>query len=262
MTLDDALSLLAIALGSALVVAMAGKRVFRASPFFFAYVCFDLAATAAGLAIYENAGVSGWYWGFFLLAFAVDLLLYFCVLVELVKNLLRFHGEDPWHWRTVAWYFAGALFLIFTLSRWTVDPGRSWLSNAYVVAMRANNTVQFAGFLALIVWSSAREFRWTQRELRIVTGLGISSFVWFIVSLLHFQWSSGPVYHRLDQLGQVGDLVSMAYWLHYFWLADQGQPAQRTDVEPDSRSESGKPGGTQCVSLAEVLAGSDARLAA
>lgn len=236
MTLDDALSLVSIALGSALVVAMFGKSAMRTSPFFFAYVCFDLGASAAGLAIYLDVGLSMRYWSIFLFGIAGDFLLYFFVLAELGKNLLRLNRASQPYWQAAAGFFAGASVLIFALSRWTVVPDRSFFSNAYVLGMRATAVLQFAGFLALISWSSLRKLRWPERELQIATGLGINVFAWFLVALLHARWTSGPAYHWLDQAGQAADLAALAYWLHFFLIsAPREDPACKSAEECDSQ---------------------------
>lgn len=223
-------------MASLLVATMASKRAFRSSPLFFAYVCFDLAATAAGLAIYLDVGLSMRYWSIFLLGIAADFLLYFCVLAELGKNLLRINRNALPRWQLATWIFAGAAVLIFALSRWTAEPGRSWLSNMYLFGMRATAIVQFAGFLALISWSSLRKLRWPERELQIATGLGINVFAWFLVALLHAWWTSGPAYHWLDQGGQAVQLIALTYWLHFFLIsAPREDPARKSAEECDSQ---------------------------
>ena len=236
MTLDIALCLVYLALASALVVAMFGKSAMRTSPFFFAYVCFDLVASAAVLVIYQRTGFSVWYWQSLVLTYAGDFLLYFCVLAELGKNLLRINRNALPRWQLATWIFAGAAVLIFALSRWTAEPGRSWLSNMYLFGMRATAIVQFAGFLALISWSSLRKLRWPERELQIATGLGINVFAWFLVALLHAWWTSGPAYHWLDQGGQAVQLIALAYWLHFFLIsAPREDPACKSAEECDSQ---------------------------
>jgi hypothetical protein len=97
--------------------------------------------------------------------------------------------------------------------------------------MRANSVLQFAGMLSLILWSSLRKLDWPEHELRIATGLGISAFAWFVVALLHAQWDGGPVYHRLDQAGEVADLVVLAYWLHYFLISAPREDRERNSAE-------------------------------
>ncbi len=245
MNLDIALGLAYIGLAAGLLAAMAGKRAFRASLVFFAYVCLDLISSVIGLAAYHYSGFSGWYLRVFYFEAVVDFVLYFGVLVELGRNLLRFNRESRPHWDVAIWLFLCACVLIFTLSRWADAPGRSWSSNIYYLGMRANELFQFAGFLALISWSTVRKLRWPERELRVTTGLGISAFGWFLVSLLHSQWSSGPEYHWFDQAGQAVDLLASAYWLHYFWIAaDREASVSNDNTELDDFSDPGESGPT------------------
>jgi hypothetical protein len=246
MTLDSALSLANIGLSFVLVALMALRRVFRPSPVFFAYICFDLVFGAAALAIYLRSGPSAWYWYVFLLAFAGDLLLFFLVLAELGRNLLRYNRESRPHWQLAVLFLAVTAVLIGALAGWAATPGRSLLGNVCFLLMRADGALEFAGFLALILWSSLRKLRWPERELRIATGLGFSAFVWFLISLLQFQWSSGPVYYWLYQAGQIADLMTLAYWLHYFWIADRGSLAHNEDAEPGNRRGRGDSEHAQC----------------
>ncbi len=215
---------------------MVSKWIFRSSPAFFAYVGFDLVTAVVGLLIYLRCGISHGYWGFFIAAVAGDFLLYFWVLLETAENLLRANREALPRTQIGAWFFAGTAALIFALSRWAIVPNRSLFSNAYILGMRAIAVLEFAGFLALISWSSVRKLRWPERELHIATGLGMSVFAWFVVALLHGQWYNGPVYHALDQAGQVADLVAMAYWLHYFLIAaPRERPVRKTAGESEGR---------------------------
>lgn len=231
MDLDTASNLFYVVLASLLVAAMASKRAFRSSPAFFAYVGFDLVSSTLGLAIYLRSGISHWYWGSFIAEIAGDFLLYFWVLLETAKNLLRANQKDPPLTRFAVWIFLGSAVLIFALSRWTGVPNHSFFSNAYILGIRADSVLQFAGFLALILWSSLCKLHWPERELNIATGLGVNVFAWFLVALLHAQWSSGPAYHWLDQGGQAIQLFVLAYWLRYFLLSAPGERPTRKSVE-------------------------------
>jgi hypothetical protein len=227
MGLDSALSLVFIGLSSALVALMASRRVFRSLPLFFTYVCFDLGTCAAGLMIYHCSGASIWYWRTFLFQLTGDSLIYFCVLVEMGKNLLRFNRESRLHGALAVVLFAGAAVAIGALAKWTVAPGRSLLLNICFFGMRVNGDLQFAGFLALAGWSGLRKLHWPDRELRIATGFGFIAFVWFLISILHSQWSTGPVYYWIYQAGEAAGSITVAYWLHSFWFESGAQVSAR-----------------------------------
>ncbi len=246
MTLGVALSLAHIGLASALVAHMALRRVFRPSPVFFAYLCFDLGSSAVGLAICRSSGFCVWYLRFFLFAYAGDLLLYLWVLAELGKNLLRFNRKSRPQWKLAVPLFVVAAVLIGSLSRWAATPSRTLLANICFLTMRADGALEFAGFLALISWSGLRKLRWPERELRIATGFGFVAFVWFLVSLLEFKWNAGPVYYWLYQSGQAAGLAALAYWLYYFWIDAEREPAVRDAAAgPDGASNRNDPDGAQ-----------------
>ncbi len=135
--------------------------------------------------------------------------------------------------------FAVASVLVLVLARWTDAPGRSPLSNLCFVGMRADGALEFAGFLALVSWSNLRKLQWPQRELHIATGFGFLTFASFLLSILLFQWNTGPVYYGIYEAGQAADLIVLAYWLRYFWIADRGVPARRRVKAEPERENSG-----------------------
>jgi hypothetical protein len=230
MNLDSAIDVVALGLAAALLSALTYKRVFRKLPVFFGYLCFYLVGGLVGQLVYRC--FPDWYVPFFLFDVAFYLLLIFAVLAELGKNLLRFNREPVPNGHIAVLIFVWANVLIFTLSRWGPAPGRSVFSVAYFLGMRAVEFLQFAGFLALISWSSLRKLCWPPHEWRIAIGLGFSTFVWFLVSLLHSHWSNGPIYHQLDQAGQAADLAALAYWLQYFSIqAGREAPARNADAK-------------------------------
>lgn len=227
MNLDIALSLIYIGLSAAVVAAMASKRIFLISPYFFSFLCFEFLSAVVGLAVYDYTGLSIWYWCFFLAWLAGNSLLYFCTLAEIGKNLLCSNGKSLPRWPLAVFLFAGASVLVLAVARWTDAPGRSALSNLCFVGLRANGALEFAGFLALVSWSSFRKLHWPQRELHIATGCGFLTFASFLVSILLFQWNTGPVYYGIYEAGQGAELMVLAYWLRYFWIVDRGLPARR-----------------------------------
>jgi hypothetical protein len=236
MSLDVALTLVFIALSGAAVAAMASRRIFLVSPVFFAYLCFEFVAAIAGLAVYDYTGLSLWYWCFFLVWLAGNCLLCFCSLAEIGNNLRCSNGKSRPRWSLAFLLFAAASVLVLGLARWTDAPGRSPLSNLCFVGMRANGALEFAGFLALVFWSNLRKLHWPERELHIGTGFGFLTFASFLLSILLFQWNTGPVYYGLYEGGQAANLFVLAYWLRYFWIVDPGLPARRRIPEEQSRN--------------------------
>jgi hypothetical protein len=214
-------------------------------------VCFDLVSSAAGLAIYHYSGFSNGYLRFFFFGLAVDFLLYLCVLAELGKNVLHYNRET-FSRLIVFLFFLWAAVCIGSFSSWALVPSRSLLSSIYFLAMRAAEILQFAGFLALITWSSLCKFRWPDRELHIATGFAFDALVWLVVCLLHAQWRAGPAYHRVDQAGAAVDLLVLAYWLHYFWIGAGGKAAVQDAVAGSGNDRDRRnPGRTKRFGIAE-----------
>ena len=239
MSLDIALTLVYIGFCAAVVAAMAAKRIFLVSPLFFAYLCFESLSTLGTLVIYQYTGLSIWYWCFFLFWLVGNCLLYFCALAEIGNNLRCSNGKSCPRWSLAVLLFVVASLLVSVLARWTDAPGRSALSNLCFVGMRADGALEFAGFLALVSWSNLRKLQWPQRELHIATGFGFLTFASFLLSILLFQWNTGPVYYGIYEAGQAADLIVLAYWLRYFWIADRGVPARRRVKAEPERENSG-----------------------
>ena len=185
------------------------------------YFCYLFVVECAGLLV--DRYLPGWYLHFVLFVIVADFIIYFYVLAEVGKHLLRFNRIDASYWQVAFLLFVLAVAGIGALTKWAVFPHHSLLSDIYVVTMRATEVLAFAGFLALIGWSSLRKLSWPDRELHIATGFGFRSLAWFVVCLLHTQWSDGEAYHRLDLAGQIAELIVLAYWLHYFWVGTCGE---------------------------------------
>lgn len=240
MNLDSAITWIGMGLAASVLAALAHKRVFRRLPVFSFYLCFYTASGLAGLLVYR--GIPSAYLLFVLLDVALGFLLVFLAFAELGKNLLLFNYEPLSHGHIAVLLFVSAAAVIFSLSRWAPAPSQSAFQGTYFLAMRAVELLQFAGFLALISWSNLRKLRWPDRELRVATGFGFSTFAWFLVSLLHSHWKTGPIYHQLDQAGEVADLLILAYWLHYFWMeAERELPLPPADAEWEHSRKENEP---------------------
>jgi hypothetical protein len=223
-SLDAAVNLTFLVLLSVLLAVLASKFVFRTSPIFFAYITFNLlVAGFAGLLVERY--LPGWYLHFYIFIIVVDFILNLYVLAELGKNVLRFNGAESSYWQVAFFLFLPAAVGIFSHTEWAVLPHRSLLSDIYYLAMRVSEVLAFAAFLAFIGWSRLRGLRWPDRELHIAAGFGFLNLAWFVVCVLHTQWSQGEAYHRLDQAGGMADLIVLAYWLHYFFVGAGGEAA-------------------------------------
>lgn len=185
MSLDAAVILINLVLLSVFLAVLASKFVFRASPIFFAYFCFNLVVGFAGLPVERY--LPRWYLHFPLFIIVVDFIIYLYVLAELGKNVLRFNGAESSYWQVAFFLFLLAAVGICSRTEWAVLLHRSLLSDIYVLAMRVSEVLAFAALLALIGWSSLRGLRWPDRELHIAAGFGFRNLAWFVVCILHTQ---------------------------------------------------------------------------
>lgn len=225
MTLDNAFFFAFMVLMAALWAALIIKRVFRALPYFFSMLCFNLGVGLVGLLVERY--LPGWYLRLILVTIVGNTLLFFCVLVELGKNVLRCNPASVPQRPSAVLLFVSALLLAYFVTGQTVLPNHSLISNVYVVTGWSAEVLEFAGFLALVWWSTAGNLEWPEREFQIVTGLGVSSFESFVVAVLHTWWADGAAYHKVDQAGQAVDLLVYAYWLHYFWIEAKMEAASQ-----------------------------------
>jgi hypothetical protein len=226
MNLDTAIFSISCLLIAGLIAVMTSKRVFLALPVFFFYLCTGLVLGLAALLVLHT--IPAWYVHFVIFIYATDLIFFFGVIIELGKNLLRHNRLAATRQPVAILLFLITALLAIALAGQAVTSGRTWVFRMYTFLARFNETLSFAGFLTLATWSSLRKLRWPARELHVATGLGIQTFAWFVVTVLHSHWNQGTVYHGVNQAGQIIYIGVLAYWLHYFWIrAGQVSAARR-----------------------------------
>ena len=86
-------------------------------------------------------------------------------------------------------------------------------------------------FLALACCSQLLGLSWRDRELQVVTGLGIYSFVSIAGTIVHLHQSSGWQYFWVDTAVACSYLISLVYWIYSF---AQKEPA-RCEITPEMR---------------------------
>ncbi len=100
-----------------------------------------------------------------------------------------------------------------TLNRWKIPTEWPLLNLIYMVLLQFLATLRLVFLLTLVWWSSLLKLRWHQRDLRILTGLGLYILVTFLVVMLHAHNMAGAAYHWLDQL-----LVASYLWALCLWM--------------------------------------------
>jgi hypothetical protein len=106
-----------------------------------------------------------------------------------------------------------AALIAMMLNRWKIPTEWPMLNLMYMVLLQFLATLRLVFLLTLVWWSSLLKLRWHQRDLRILTGLGLYILVTFMVVVLHAHNMDGMKYHWLDQL-----LVASYLWALCLWM--------------------------------------------
>ncbi len=197
------------------------RRIWRSFPVFFSYSVWILIAGAAGFALFH------WHPQAYIKAYLVDMLgdsiLLFGVLVEIGWSILR--PLRPSLSRRTP-FIIGGVILALGAAIWPF-AGVTALHGtpANIVAlMHLEQTfyvLRVLVFLALAAFSQFLSIGWRDRELQIVTGLGITSLVSLVVAMLHSYLSMRGQYHHLSELAVAGFLCSIFYWIFSFCQKEQ-----------------------------------------
>lgn len=221
MTLYTAIPLANLILGAALFAVLIHRRVFRGLPLFVVWMAYSPATCLSGLAIARYAPAC--YAPFWFVSTAIDTLFYLCVLVALGKSILRYNRASS-SMTMALLLFALLTVLTSALSQWTLPSYLSFFWKLGLRSFQATTILQLAGLLTLISWSNLRKLRWRERELRVVTGMGVWTIVAFGFLILQTHGLSGPRYHWLGLLAPTSVLGVLIYWLHYFWFEPSSLP--------------------------------------
>lgn len=208
------------------------RRIWRNFPLFFVYSIWTLAANAVVYILFRF-NFSG-YAGAYLVLMLGDSILLFCVLVEIGWSILR--PLRPSLSRRTP-FIIGAVILALGVAIWpfaTVTAPHGTASNL-VSLMHLQQTfyvLRVLVFLALAAFSQFLSIGWRDRELQIVTGLGITSLVSLAVAMLHAYPSMRAQYSRLNELVIASYLCSLLYWTVSFCQKEE----ERREFTPQMQS--------------------------
>lgn len=233
MSIDSVLWLAGTA-GEAVVLGLLlYRRIWRTLPIFFAYSIWTLIAGAVGFALFRWLPQSA-YAKAYLVDLLVDSILLFGVLVEIGWSILRplrpslsrrtplIIGALILALGAVVWPFAGA----------TAPPGTASNVVSIIHIQQTFYVLRVLVFLALAAFSQFLSIGWRDRELQIVTGLGITSLVSLGVAMLHAYPSMRGQYHLLSELVIASYLCSLLYWTVSFSQKEQ----ERREFTPQMQS--------------------------
>lgn len=215
MTLEYLLSVVCLVLTIILVALMVRSRAFRSIPFFFSYVIWSLCSCAASLLLEPILSPVD-YMRFCVAVMVLDSLFECGFIFELARSVLRNNpAVPPRPFLGIQIFFLAILF-ISSLSGWAVPQYLTSLWKLCLHIQQAATILRISCVLTLVVWSSQLYLRWSERELRVVTGVGFYSIFALTVIIFHTHQIAGLLYQRLDDIAFASYLWALAYWIFTF----------------------------------------------
>ncbi len=220
---DKAL-LIALPLGEAFVLSLLlAKKIWRTLPVFVVYLAWGLLSDI--VLYYILTWMPDAYQRFYTIETIVDSTFLFIVLVELFWSVLRpVRSTLP---RGTIYVLTGliavAALIIWPLASKTVPPKMDaqsllifHLSETFAI-LRVLCFVVIAGFSQLLA------IGWRDRELQVVTGLGVYAIASLLAMLLHASQpnAGGDAYHNLDIAVSLSYLGTLTYWVFSFVTKEQ-----------------------------------------
>jgi hypothetical protein len=211
------------------------RQIWRNFPLFFAYSVWTLIAGAIGYALLSlSSSHSPAYVEAYLVDMVVDSALLFGVLVELGWSILR--PLRPSLSRRTPFIIAG-LILVLGAAVWpfatvTAAPGTHSNIASLMHLQQTFYVLRVLVFLALAAFSQFLSIGWRDRELQVVTGLGITSLVSLVVAMLHAYPSMRGQYRHLSEFVIASYLCSLLYWIVSFCQKEEA----RREFSPQMKS--------------------------
>ncbi|HVZ84735.1 MAG TPA: hypothetical protein VG893_13760 [Terracidiphilus sp.] len=215
MSLENALWLAGIVTKAALIALLFYRRAWRTLPVFSIYCVWDLLLDATNVAVRHF--IPSAYLNVYLAEIAIDSVLQFCVLVELSWSVLRpIRASLP---RAALVVIAGMILAvgvaIWPFSNMTTAEMLPMM-RVLIHLMQTVAILRVIFFLALAGCSQLLSLSWKDRELQVVTGLGIFSIVSLGVAMLQTHNPSYAHYSYLIQFEVGSYIFSILYWVVSF----------------------------------------------
>jgi hypothetical protein len=149
---------------------------------------------------------------------ALDTTLFLLVLCEIAQSLIALNPDTKRSRLTVpAALFVPAVALIWSIARWSNLPDHgSLLWYLDLRTMQIAPIISVAGVLALLWWTTLRSLHWPEREIRLVTGMGLWSLISLAVLILHAHGAYGPDFYWMDLLTPICCVFVLLYWMAHF----------------------------------------------
>lgn len=217
-----------------LILLLVKRRVYRAFPAFFIYLCWSLFCD--GFLYYVRVDFPlQRFIQIYLVQLVLDSLMIFALLVEVTWSILRpIRNALPRHslvWIAVLVAVGGGI--LWPVAGLTAPDYLRSDGRELFLLQQTPAILRAVFFLALAAFSQLLSIGWRDRELQIVTGLGFYSIVSLAVSIVHTHQSSGSLsYSWLDRAGSFSYLAALVYWVFAFATA----PAERREFTPQMKT--------------------------
>src|ERR1039458_1267944 len=193
------------------------RRVWRSLPVFCAYCIWDVLSDLAEYLVDKYFGAR-YFEALFTLTI-IDSALLFCVLVEVAWSVLRpLRASLP----RGALVVVGILILVAGASIWpfTALPGLAHATSKagllFTQLQQTASILRILFFLLLAGGSQLLSIGWRDRELQVVTGLGLYSIVSLTVTVLETHQTTASQYQHLARFESVSYVFCLTYWVFSF----------------------------------------------
>ena len=215
MGVENLLWLAGVIAESAVVLLLVRRQIWNRLPIFTVYCAWDLTVNIAAFLLFSRSNIHHYF--LFYRAFTVlDSLLVFSVLVETLWSVLSPLRSHLSH-QVPFYIFAGLLLLAIALWPVTsgvgsaVGPFRSLVHIVQDVAL-----LRILIFLTLAGLSHLLTIGWRDRELQVITGLGIYSVASFGAGLLRTHNNLGSQDRTINEFVVASYVCSLLYWAYGF----------------------------------------------
>jgi hypothetical protein len=233
MSLDNALWLGYIAAEAVVIALLLLRRAWRLLPTFCIYCVCDLLINIGNYPVRIYFPDS--YLNVYLTETSIDSVLQFCVLVELAWSVLRpIRASLP---RASLFVIAGMILAvgaaIWPFSDMSSNHGDiRYQMHILLHLLQTVSILRILFFLGLAGCSQLLSLSWRDRELQVVTGLGLYSIVSLGVSMFHTHQPAGAEYGFLNQFVVISYICSLLYWVICF----SQREAERQEFTPQMQN--------------------------
>ena len=208
------------------------RRTWRTLPAFFIFCAWEMLTTAGAYAVLHRFPVN--YRTFYLVETVGESILEIAVLVELAWSVLR--PIRRWLPRTTP-VGIGVLVLLLGVVIWPFSAihsltGLAPLIHTIVHVQQTTAVLRVVFFITLVGCSQLLSIGWRDRELQVVTGLGIYSLVSLVTAVIHTHQADIGQYSNLNQLVLASYLCSLLYWVYSFAQKE----AERREFTPQMQN--------------------------